>query len=69
MRELRVRRLPVVGKTDGLLGLLSLAWADLPLAPTPQAVQNMIAARDQSGKLLMTAQHFRFTGTAMALST
>jgi predicted dehydrogenase len=40
-----------------------------PLAPTPKDLQKMIAARDQSGKLLMTAQHFRFTGTAKALKS
>lgn len=38
-----------------------------PLAPTPDAVREMIAARDRSGKLLMTAQHFRYQGTAQAL--
>ncbi len=38
-----------------------------PLAPTPQEVQQIIAARDRSGKMLMTAQHFRFRGTARAL--
>ena len=38
-----------------------------PLAPTPKDVQKMIAARDRSGKLLMTAQHFRFQGSAQAL--
>jgi predicted dehydrogenase len=38
-----------------------------PLAPTPAEVQKMIAARDKSGKLLMTAQHFRFQGNAQAL--
>jgi len=38
-----------------------------PLAPSPDAVKKMIQARDNSGKLLMTAQHFRFTGTAQAL--
>ena len=38
-----------------------------PLAPTPGAIERMIAARDRSGKLLMTAQHFRYTGTARAL--
>src|SRR5437016_3002551 len=38
-----------------------------PLAPTPAAVREMIAARDRSGKLLMTAQHFRFQGPARAL--
>lgn len=38
-----------------------------PLSPSPQAIRDMIAARDKSGKLLMTAQHFRFQGTAKAL--
>ncbi len=38
-----------------------------PLAPTPGDVQRMIEARDRSGKLLMTAQHFRFAGTSKAL--
>jgi predicted dehydrogenase len=38
-----------------------------PLAPTPQAIQEMIAARDESGKLLMTAQHFRFKGSSKAM--
>jgi predicted dehydrogenase len=38
-----------------------------PLAPTPLDIKKMIAARDKSGKLLMTAQHFRFTGTAKSL--
>jgi predicted dehydrogenase len=38
-----------------------------PLAPTPKDIKKMIAARDKSGKLLMTAQHFRFQGSAQAL--
>lgn len=38
-----------------------------PLAPTPAEIRQMIAARDASGKLLMTAQHFRYTGAARAL--
>ncbi|MCC2667719.1 MAG: putative oxidoreductase [Armatimonadetes bacterium] len=38
-----------------------------PLAPTPDAIREMIAARDRSGKKLMTAQHFRFQGTSKAL--
>jgi predicted dehydrogenase len=38
-----------------------------PLAPTPKEIQKMIAARDKSGKMLMTAQHFRFQGSAQAL--
>jgi predicted dehydrogenase len=37
-----------------------------PLAPTPGDIRNMIAARDKSGKLLMTAQHFRFRGVSQA---
>ncbi len=38
-----------------------------PLAPGPDDVRKMIAARDRSGKLLMTAQHFRFGGVAQAM--
>jgi predicted dehydrogenase len=38
-----------------------------PLAPTPDDIKKMIAARDKSGKMLMTAQHFRFEGKARAL--
>ncbi len=38
-----------------------------PLAPSPADIQKMIAARDASGKMLMTAQHFRFSGTAKAM--
>jgi predicted dehydrogenase len=38
-----------------------------PLAPTPDDIKQMIAARDESGKLLMTAQHFRFQGNSRAL--
>lgn len=38
-----------------------------PLAPTPDAIKQMIAARDRSGKLLMTAQHFRFVGVSQAM--
>ena len=38
-----------------------------PLAPSPALVHDMIAARDRSGKLLMTAQHFRFEGHSKAL--
>ena len=38
-----------------------------PLAPAPAAIRDMIAARDRSGKLLMTAQHFRFQGSAKAM--
>jgi predicted dehydrogenase len=38
-----------------------------PLAPNTEQVRQMIRARDASGKLLMTAQHFRFNGAAKAL--
>ena len=38
-----------------------------PLAPTPEGIHQMIAARDKSGKLLMTAQHFRFQGASQAM--
>lgn len=38
-----------------------------PLAPTPEEIRRMIAARDASGKALMTAQHWRFTPGARAL--
>jgi len=37
-----------------------------PLAPTPEEVRRMMAARDRSGKLLMTAQSMRFGGRAKA---
>jgi predicted dehydrogenase len=38
-----------------------------PLAPTPADIHEMIAARDESGKMLMTAQHFRWDTRARAL--
>jgi len=38
-----------------------------PLAPTPGDIEAMIAARDKSGKYLMTAQHFRFQTDTQAL--
>lgn len=38
-----------------------------PLAPTPEEIKRMIAARDASGKELMTAQHFRFRGVSRAM--
>jgi predicted dehydrogenase len=38
-----------------------------PLAPTPADIRKMIAARDRSGKKLMTAQHFRFRGVSQAV--
>ena len=37
-----------------------------PLAPTPGDIRRMIEARDKSGKMLMTAQHFRFRGVSRA---
>jgi predicted dehydrogenase len=40
-----------------------------PLAPTPEDVDKMIAARDASGKMLMTAQHFRFSGKSKAMKS
>ena len=40
-----------------------------PLAPTPKEIKQMIAARDQSGKMLMTAQHFRFDDRAKAMKS
>jgi predicted dehydrogenase len=38
-----------------------------PLAPTPAEIKQMIEARDRSGKMLMTAQHFRVKGNSQAL--
>lgn len=38
-----------------------------PLAPTPEDIDKMIAAREASGKMLMTAQHFRFSGKSKAM--
>ncbi len=38
-----------------------------PLAPTPADIHKMIEARDRSGKTLMTAQHFRFSGISQAM--
>ncbi|MEM6313156.1 MAG: Gfo/Idh/MocA family oxidoreductase [Planctomycetota bacterium] len=38
-----------------------------PLAPTVAEVRQIIDARDKSGKLVMTAQHFRFMDHAIAL--
>jgi predicted dehydrogenase len=38
-----------------------------PLAPTPADIRRMIAARDRSGKMLMTAQHLRFHPRSLAL--
>ena len=38
-----------------------------PLAPKPSDIRKMIRARNKSKRLLMTAQHFRFSPTAQAL--
>jgi predicted dehydrogenase len=38
-----------------------------PLATTTEEILQMIKARDDSSKLLMTGHHFRFSGTARAL--
>ena len=38
-----------------------------PLAPTPDGIHKMIEARNRSGKMLMTAQHFRFKGNSQAM--
>ena len=38
-----------------------------PLAPTPADIHKMIEARDRSGRMLMTAQHFRFKGISQAM--
>ncbi len=40
-----------------------------PLAPNPRLIKDMIAARDSAGKLLMTAQHFRFSGKSKAMKS
>jgi predicted dehydrogenase len=38
-----------------------------PLAPNPGLIRDMISARDATGKMLLTAQHFRFSGVAKAM--
>ena len=38
-----------------------------PLAATAAEIEEMIAARDRSGRLLMTAQHMRFERSSLAL--
>src|SRR5262245_31909411 len=38
-----------------------------PLAPNPESIRKMIEARNETGKMLMTAQHFRFSGRAKAM--
>lgn len=53
----------VVGALDAGKHVL----CEKPLAPTPDGIRQMIAARDRSGKMLMTAQHFRFKGNSRAM--
>jgi len=38
-----------------------------PLAITPKEVEKIIKAKDESGKIVMTAQHMRFRGPSVAL--
>lgn len=38
-----------------------------PLAVTPAEIEEMIAARDRAGRILMTAQHMRFERSAQTL--
>ena len=38
-----------------------------PLAPTPDDIRKMMAVRDRTGRMLMTAQHQRFRGISMAM--
>jgi predicted dehydrogenase len=38
-----------------------------PLAPTPDEIRRMIAARDNAGKILMTAQHQRFMRNSQSM--
>ena len=49
------------------LGAGKHVLCEKPLAPTPGDIRKMIEARDASGKLLMTAQHFRFAGASQAM--
>ena len=49
------------------LGAGKHVLCEKPLAPTPDDIREMIVARDASGKLLMTAQHFRFRGISRAV--
>ena len=53
--------------TVASLGAGKHVICEKPLAPAPRDIKKMIEARDKSGKLLMTAQHFRFQGTTQAL--
>jgi predicted dehydrogenase len=54
-------------QTIGALDAGKHVICEKPLAPTPDEIRQMIAARDRSGKLLMTAQHFRFRGVSRAV--
>lgn len=56
-------------QTVAALGAGKHVICEKPLAPTPDDIREMIAARDASGKLLMTAQHFRFRGVSQAVKT
>jgi len=42
-------------------------YCEKPLAPTPQDVKKLMAARDKAKKKLMTGQHMRFEGRNQAL--
>lgn len=54
-------------QTIAALGAGKHVLCEKPLAPTPEAIRQMIEARDRSGKMLMTAQHFRFRGISQAV--
>ena len=49
------------------LGAGKHVLCEKPLAPTPDDIRSMTEARDKAGKMLMTAQHFRYQGSAMAM--
>ena len=55
------------GQTIAALEAGKHVICEKPLAPTPAEICQMIAARDRAGKLLMTAQHFRFHGVSQAM--
>ena len=61
---------PNMYHTDAVVAALNAGKhviCEKPLAPTPADIHRMIEARDKSGKLLMTAQHFRFKGNSQAM--
>lgn len=61
---------PNMYHTDAAIAALEAGkhvLCEKPLAPTPADIRRMIEARDKSGKLLMTAQHFRFSASAKSL--